>query len=234
MKASHLLLVAFGLLPTMIQAQGPTSGTQFPQPSQSPPFSQRHASTAFEGELRGKADVIRAMGEFNYNTATSALIFEEARKANYANELRHAETFWAKRNLHASQTATPKIQRPVPATKPEVAPVAHAAQAGFRTPATFIAPGHPHFVWPTGLNHPAFDSFRNKLAQHFSQRTLINSGSGSASFFRIQGTTGEMRLVLSSLIRELPPMAYLEARQFLDQADYQASLRIEDKVATLK
>src|SRR5688572_22080895 len=98
MKAPSLTLVAISLLFTSIShGQEPSSSSKFPQPSQSPPLVQHHASTAFEGELRGRADAIRALGDYNYNTAAGALIFEEARKANYANELLHAETFWAKR-----------------------------------------------------------------------------------------------------------------------------------------
>jgi hypothetical protein len=229
MKAPRLTLVAIGLLYTTISyGQEPSSASQFPQASQSPPLVQHHASTAFEGELRGRADGIRAMGEYNYNTATSALIFEEARKANYTNELRHAETFWAKRSLYDTQIATRKNRRLLHTqAKPEAEPI------GLRVQPPFVAPSQPGFVWPAALNHPAFDATRGKLAVLFSQRSLANNGPQSESYVRIQNTTAEMRLLLTDLVREFPPMASVEARQFLDRVAYEAGLPVQEKVAAI-
>jgi hypothetical protein len=219
------LLVAVGLLSTAV-AEAQESGSTFPQPSQSPPLSYRHASTLQEGVLRGRADVIRAAGEFNYNTAAAALIFEEARKANYANELRHAETFWAKRSLYDTQMAARKLKR-THVTKPAVEPVAH------HVPQPFIDPSQPGFVWPAAFDHPVFAGSRERLAVLFAQRSPADSGPQSTSYLRIQNTTVEMRSLLRDLIREMPPMVYVEARQFLDRAAYEAGQPVQIKVAAL-
>jgi hypothetical protein len=226
MKATHLLVLAFVSSATI--AQGQQSASQFPQPSQSPPLVQHHASTIHEGVLRGTADGLRAVGEFNYNTAAAALIFEEARKAAYANEIRHAETFWAKKSLWETQMAARKHRHPI-----QVHEKPQTEQVGARVAPPFVVPSQQGFIWPAGLNHPAFEGSREKLAALFAERTLANSGAQSPSSIRIQNTVAEMRLVLSGLIRDLPPMAYVEARQFLDRAAYEANLPVQEKVAAI-
>ncbi len=229
MKASHLMLVACSLFAPLSQAQ--QTGSTFPQPVQSPPLVQDHASTVQEGFLRGSADGVRAVGEYNYNTATAALIFEEARKAAYGNEMRHAETFWNKKNYYDTQISNRKQRRsPVPTEgtlKPQAAPVA------LRTPVPFADPGQPGFVWPAAFNHPAFAASRERLAFLFAERSPTNSGAQSASYVQIQNVTGEMRSTLTDLVRTLPPMASVEARHFLDRAAYEASLPVAIKVAAV-
>lgn len=234
MKSSHLSLVAVSLISSVALAQSPTS--QFPQPAQSPPFSQHHASTIHEGVLRGTADGVRAVGEANYNTATAALILEEARKAGYANEMLHAETFWNKKNYYDAQIAARKQRRTVltPVAKPEAAPATGVAPVSLKIQAPFADPGQPGFVWPQAFNHPAFASSRGRLAALFAQRSPADSGPQSPSYLRIQNTTAEMRSTLSDLIREMPPMSYTEARQFLDRAAYEASLPVQLKVAAVR
>lgn len=239
MKSTSLLTVALSLISAIGLAQSSTS--QFPQPSQSPPFSQHHASTVQEGVLRGTADGIRAAGEFNYNTATAALILEEARKAAYANEMRHAETFWNKKTLYDAQIAARKHRRSVltpviphnesPAPAAAAAPAPAASPVSLKAPAPFADPSQPGFVWPQAFNHPAFAASRQRLAGYFAQRSPADSGPQSVNYLRILNTTAEMRSTLSDLIREMPPMFYTDARQFLDRAALEASLPVQLKVA---
>jgi hypothetical protein len=204
-------------------------GSKFPQPAQSPPISYHHASTLQEGLFRGTADGIRALGEFNYNTAAAALIGEEARKSAYANELRHAETFWAKRQLWESQVSTKRKYGPVPtgtlkaAAEPVAARVAPAPAA--------VDPSQAGVIWPAAFEHPALAPSRDKLAELFSQRTPVNSGASSINYRLIYLTVTDLRSTLSDVVRELPPMAYVEARRFLDQAVYEASLPVKAELA---
>jgi hypothetical protein len=227
MKALSLSLVAVSLLSTV--ALGQESSSRFPQPSQSPPLVQDHASTFQEGVLRGAADHIRAVGEYDYNKATSILILEEARRANIANGLYYAETYYAKQNLHRAQMAARKRPRLTPGeiSKPEVAPVSLRMQAPFGDPS------QPGFVWPAAFNHPSLSGARGRLALFFAQRSPTNSGPQSESYLRIQNSTSEIRMMLKDLVRELPPMAYVEARNFLDRANYEASLPVQVQVAAI-
>ena len=88
-----VVMLAFGALQAASSpAQEVSSGSgSFPPPAQGGVQTYRHASTAAEGALRGWADLYRAQGEYNYNTASAALIFEHARRANFDNRLRYAE-----------------------------------------------------------------------------------------------------------------------------------------------
>lgn len=242
MKSTTLLTVAVSLISAVALAQSSTS--QFPPPSQSPPFSQHHASTVQEGILRGMADRIRAAGEFNYNTATAALILQEARKAAYENEMRHAETFWNKKNLYDAQIAARKQRRAVltpvlrpaesPAPAAALAPVPAVSPVSFKARPPFADPSQPGFVWPQALNHPAFAASRERLAGYFAQRSPANSGPQSVNYLRILNTTAEMRTTLGDLIREMPPMFYTDARQFLERAAQEASLPMQVKVAAVR
>jgi hypothetical protein len=226
MKTTRLFLSFAGLLTAAIAYGEENGGSTFPQPAQSPPIAYRHASTLQEGIRRGAADMIRAAGEYNYNTAAAALIFEEARKANFGNRLYYAETYWAKKSLYEQQLATRKTRR-LEATiaKPAVEPVK------LRLPLAPIDPGQPGFVWPAAFEHPAFAASRQRVTALFAERTPDNSGPGSQSYLRIVNTTAEMKSLLSDLIREMPPMAYVEARGFLDRLAHEAGQPAVLKVA---
>jgi hypothetical protein len=164
-----------------------------------------------------------------YNGAAAALIWEEARKAAYANEFRHAETFWAKKLLHKSQVAALKARPtlvPVePIAKPVLEPVA------VRLPKLTIDPSQPGFVWPLAFNHPSFNAPREQITALFAQRSPANSGLQSPNYLLILNKTVEMKSLLSDLVRELPSMSYVEARQFLDSLAYSASQPVPLKVA---
>ena len=58
-----------------------------------------HASTALEGQLRGTADVIDALGRHALLKAESRIRNEIAYGLHLENKLRYAATYWAKREL---------------------------------------------------------------------------------------------------------------------------------------
>jgi hypothetical protein len=167
----------------------------------------------------------------NYNHGAAAIMFEEARKAYFANKLRYAETYWAKKHLHKSQVASLK-SRPIPV--PEPAPAqAELKPVKARLPQLPIDVSQPGFVWPAAFGHPTFTASREKMTVLFAQRAPGNSGVGSENFVRIQNTTAEMRSLLSDLVRDMPPMAYLEGKQFLDRIAYEAAQPVTFKVAAV-
>jgi hypothetical protein len=207
-----LMFVALSLA-SMAQAQQTTS---FPPPAQGGLQAQHHASTLQEGILRGYGDLYRGVGEYNYNTAAAALIFESAKKANYENQLKHAETFWAKRALHASYQAA---LRPTP-VRPKVESKA-AIQAALQRSAPFdlTQPG----AWPLVLRRPEFEPSRNKLIALFKERTPQNSGAASDNFSQIRDSLQQVRAGLSELVKEVPPSDFVDARQFLDRVAVEAA-----------
>lgn len=227
MKTLPAVLIVASMLAANVRAQE-GSQYQYPKPAESPPLAYHHASTVHEGLFRGTADGIRALGEFNYNTAVAALIAQEARKSALANDLRHVETFWAKRQIWEAQVSTKRKHNVPTETLKAVAEPVAARIAPALTP---VDPGQAGFVWPAAFEHPAFAASRDKLALLFSQRTPANSGATSDNYRLIHLTVTDLRSTVSDLVRELPPMAYVEARRFLDRAVYEASLPVKGELA---
>jgi hypothetical protein len=229
MKTTSFAMVVLGALQASVMAQevaSPSMST-FPPPAQGGVVSYRHASTAAEGVLRGWADLTRARGEYNYNTAAASLIFEHARRAHLDNKLHYAEVFWAKKQLYESNVAELKRIRSENSVKPQ--PVAQVAEVDVAL--TLVDPSQPGFDWPIAFNRPEFARSRAQLAALFSQRTPANSGRGSENHWHVRNAVLEARATLADLTRQLAPFEHGEARRFLDQVMYTAEQPIEVKVA---
>ena len=210
------------------QESGTSGGRVYPPPAQGGVQSYRHASTLQEGILRGRADLIRGWGEYNYNTASAALIFEDAKKANYENQLRHAETFWAKKALYESIQAAKKAER----TKlREHRLETRNLPAAFPVPQASIDPSQPGFVWPQALLRPEFAYARGQLVSLFAQRTPSNSGASSQNYWLIRNATLQMRNGLADIVREIPGGQYAEALQFIQLVGNEARQPVQIKVA---
>ena len=70
-----------------------------------------HASTALEGQLRGTADVIDALGRHALLKAESRIRSEIAYGLHLENMLRYAATYWAKRELRDIALANERARR---------------------------------------------------------------------------------------------------------------------------
>jgi hypothetical protein len=228
--SSILVVLAIGMVPASLLADDAPSGSlsSAPPPAQGGVQSYRHASTAAEGFLRGWADVYRAQGEYNYNTAAASLIFEQARRAHLDNKLHYAEVFWAKKQLYASNQA--ELKRLQLQNSIEAQPAAQVAAVPVVV--QLVDPSQPGFAWPQAFNRPELIRSREQLAVLFSQRTQLDSGRGSENHWLIRNATLAARATLAHMVKELPPPEYIEAKQFLDRVMFTAEQPAEAKVAT--
>jgi hypothetical protein len=196
------------------RAESPYSRARnYPQPATSPPVSYHHASTVHEGAMRGIANGIRAAGASKYNAAAAALIAEEARERYLANRVRSAKTFWDLRQLHASRSASQKSQ---PKSSSLIRTTSHTPSSTRRS-TTLVTPGRPGFEWPEALMHSSLATTRERLTTLFSERSSTYRGASSENSRLIRSTAVTMRDLLKERVRDVEPMAYVQAQRFLTQ-----------------
>ena len=135
--------------------------------SSSPTWAQyHHASTAFEGALRGRADLIQAQSQawVNYTLALSQ--FEAARGQRLANCEAHRRYLAAKKELRAAkeqgQLAAQAIRRTINLQK--------AAKRHAESP----------IDWPVALKAKRYDSRRNEIEELDLFRSKLGSDASDA------------------------------------------------------
>jgi hypothetical protein len=220
-KTAFVALIA-ATLATAAYAQQPSS--TFPQPLQAAPFGgYGHASTFAEGAQRGRADIIRAAGEYNYNTAAAWLIGEHAYSKRLENAVQRTQTFFEKRRIHDHYIAETKVMRPDYEQQKRLAQWAAPDR---------LAPGQLNrqlgsVAWPAVLEGPAFNLYRLQLEALFESRSAENSGLGSVNYSEVQKVAVQMRSALQSRLRQMDSTAYMQAKKFIESVAYEARFAIE-------
>lgn len=218
MKATTICSALFALtMTTMLtvasaSAQSPTSGGGW-RPAQGATLVQHHASTWAEGFLRGRADLVRAAGQYNYNTAASMIAAEEARSRSIDNHLKSVQTFYEKRRLYREEkkaTARPKpsrqqLERLAKSRLPKrLDAMAYNRAAGALN-------------WPDVLRDGAFAPERDAIDQLVRER-----GKSSGHDTQLKLIVAQMKDVLKANIRAMSPAEYIQAKSFLSSLQYEA------------
>lgn len=183
-----------------------------------------HAATHREGVLRGVASVIAAQGSFNLNTALAAGFLEDARSKNLDNQVKKAETFFAKRAINqaartkeSKEETAAKVKRISEASKPD------------RLGPTMFRPDLGLLNWPTMLRRAEFQSLRHAVNSMLATGPHAMVRHGSA----IDGKAKLMREAMKPLVREVSPHEYAAARQFLLSLRYESQLALRTNGASL-
>lgn len=175
-----------------------------------------HSSTAGEGYLRGYGAAIRGLGEFRVLNSISKRHDEEAKSRRLDNELKYAETYFAKRRLNAEQVRELYGPRP---TAAQVAAYSAARQPERLTAAQVSLTGGTIF-WPAALEGAAFEEWRLIIEDLFMARQNGHVTAGNSQ--EIQEVAAAMQSQLKEQIGEHSPMQYVEAKQFLDSVAYES------------
>jgi hypothetical protein len=227
MKATQTAVATVGLLAliaSLVQAQA----TPTPVPTIDPILGfgyggygdgyGYHSSTAAEGFLRGRAEVIRAAGEFNYTTSLALINIEEARSRYIDNRAKWTETYFAMRKTNQGYREAERGYRP---TQEVLNRISQEASPDRLTPSQ-LDPSLRTIFWPALLSGGDFDSLRTQLDQLFSVQRPNNSGLGTENFREIAALTAEMQTLLDSKLNQLHPDEYLAARRFISSLAYEA------------
>ena len=176
------------------------------------------------GVLRGVASVIDAQGRFNLNTALAAGFLEDARSKNFDNQVKKAETFFAKRAINKAARTTESKEE----TAAKVRRISEASKPNRLGP-TMFRPDLGLLNWPTMLRRPEFQSLRHGVDSMLATgpQAMVRYGS------EIDGKAKLMREAMKTLVREVSPHEYAAARQFLLSLRYESQLALRTNGASL-
>lgn len=177
-----------------------------------------HASTIAEGYQRGMADVVRSAGAANLMDSEAAKNFEDARSQYLDNVLKSTQTFFEQRKM---AKAYRQEERGPPLSREAMYRMARDA-APKRLSAGDYDPVTGELSFPLVLQDAPFDDLRNQLQDLFKTRNETGGGLSLQTYLSIDATAREMQQLLESRIRDYPPSAYLQAREFLRSLSHEA------------
>ena len=180
-----------------------------------------HASTAAEGYSRGVAAVIYAQGAYNRMTAEAMILAEDARSRNIANREQATATYFAMRDANRQARAEERGPRP---SAEQLARLARQATPE-RLAANELNAATGRISWPALLQEAQFTSYRMELEYALAQRAA-NGRIGAQESARAQQAARAMLAELKKDVREVHPMEYTTARQFIESLAYETRLTI--------
>ncbi len=176
-----------------------------------------HASTLEEGYLRGRADVIRAWGDYNYNSSLAAINGQHAYSLKLDNDHKEVETYFERRRLNAEYRAAENGPKP---TMADAVGYARERAPGrlsrYEYDATF-----GKLFWPALLQHEMFAQERGAIDALISARSVADGGTTAAE---IRLLTSRLEAQLKGMIRELPPSDYVAAKSFLNRLEQEVQM----------
>jgi len=176
-----------------------------------------HASTAAQGYLDGSANLIYSQGARNVLDAQAALIYAEAQSAMIANREQATETYFAMRAANRDARAAERGPRPTPTDLARMAKIGkpHLLDANQVNHAT------GEVSWPRLLLGEEFAVFRAEMESLLAQRAVCGKLDRDEQQHLGQ-TARALQANLEQQIREVPPMDYIEAQQFIKSLAYEA------------
>ena len=169
------------------------------------------AQTAYSADAIGMANLVRAQGAYNQDTAKAMLSYERARSEYMENQQRAISARMA--NKRMAQADDAKQREEEHATQTRVAEFT-ATHKPSPLSQSQLDPTTGKIQWPVILTSKDFDEFRQSLDSMFETRS--KSGQTAVLSTQISKKAGEMKDALRKQILTLPLPEYSEARRFLD------------------
>jgi hypothetical protein len=188
------------------------------------PFSpmlgwQPNAATIDESWARGRAEVIRALGENDLNSSAAAINWETARRAATDNWARQVRT---KNQIRDEYVAREKAQHPTLTTSQQQQ-ITHLRDPKRLSPDQLSAAGA--IRWPSVLRAAEFDQARSRLDELFTERARGFSGSAVEIMREVDAVAIEMTNTLEQSDSDIPVMTRVDAKKFLAGLRLEAHLR---------
>jgi hypothetical protein len=189
------------------------------QPYSPVPDWQLNASTIEESWARGRADVIRALGENDLNSSAAAINWETARRAATDNWARQVRT---KNQIRDEYVARDKAQHPT-LTVSQQQQITRLRDPKRLSPEQLSAAGA--IRWPSVLRAAEFDQARARLDELFAERARGFSGSAIEIMREVDAIAIEMTNALGESDSDIPVMTRVDAKKFLAGLRLEAHLR---------
>ena len=191
-------------------------------------FSQDHASTAAEGFLRGKAEVIQAQGNFQLSKSQADILRQQARWLDRENDLKQTESLLAQKKLWSDARTQSQKSRNARRADGRVVLAERKATVYSQTyqlSANELDATTGTISWPTGLDRANFDDCRAELNDLFQQHFGYGEPQ-AATAERISHTIDKVSRSLKSDRDTLPRDEYLAAQKFLAGLKYAATTAV--------
>ena len=180
------------------------------------------ASTPGESFARGRADMIRAQGEFNRLTSEAAINAQEARAGAIDNAQKGVDAYFRIREMNRDYRQAARGLRPTPE---DLARYARAARPVPLSPSELNSlTGQVR--WPILLRDDRFASLRTEL-EELLDRWAVSRNLGQLDSFgteqhlAVRQAIGQMEEALRMAVRDLHPQDYSSSRRFLQSLEYQ-------------
>jgi hypothetical protein len=173
--------------------------------------AQHHASTAAEGYLRGRADFMRAYGQYQLLMAHARNAHAAARQHEIANHKQAVQTYFSVRDHNRKKREAERRPR---VSDQQIRRMAAAAKPAPLSP-TDVDRMNGNIAWPNVLQDRDFGVFRVKLERAFASRATQGQTDGLTTAMAQQAARG-MLDELRSQVRELPAQDYMMARRFVE------------------
>jgi hypothetical protein len=161
--------------------------------------------------MNAQANMLKAHAESQTKLAEAAKIMEEARSLALDNDLKRADTFYKKRQLHDAND----LDTCLPPSPGELQQRAEAA-APARLKRYEYDPSRGEIYWPPALRQDRFFEVRVLLDALFARRTSIEAEGRENFCAQVREAADRMRGQLHEQIDDLPPDQYIQARRFLE------------------
>jgi hypothetical protein len=176
------------------------------------------ASTPGESYLRGSADLVRSAGAYNLQNSVAAQNYAQARSMEMDNRLKYAETYYERKRLHEEAQAN-KNRR----LSSEALFRINQAKKPDRLSSTDLDPLSGKINWPVVFQQDQFAEARDGLEAIFAKQARQDHVSYD-DYRQVQALGAQMREELSTLIKEMRPDDYINAKNFLESLMHEARL----------
>jgi len=183
------------------------------------PVVYRHSSTYEEGVLRGAADYIRGVGDYNYQSSLAAINYEEARRRYMQNRVQYVKDYFERRRINREAR---EYERGPRLTAEQLKAIARQARPQPLAAHQFD-PATKSVLWPAALQGEEFAAARNAVDAAIKKWRGANAGAGGVVHRTVKAAVAEMRGTLKTKIRSMGPAEYMAAKKFLRSLEYDAS-----------
>ncbi len=196
-------------------------------------YTQHHASTATEGFLRGKAELIQAWGNFHLSTSQAAILQQQARWLDRENDLKQTQALLAQKKMWSDARAHAQKERQLRRIEgQQILAVRQATiyREAYKLSAQQLDPSTGAIHWPPALQTEEFRSDREHIEQLFQEQFAYGDPQ-PATASDIAHSVELWSRSLGKQIRSTPRDEYAAAQKFLMGLKYASAPTDQENVA---
>ena len=186
-------------------------------------WSNNRASTAAESYARGLADVARARGQYEMDSAQARISRADARSLELDNRMKSTETYFARRNFNREQrfgTEEDKYEKKR-ANQERYASFVRQSNPG-RLTNEQLDPLTGKIQWVPELMPAVYKEYRERLDALFQKRARQDGTVDKATYAAIKDATGDLLQALRDNNPNFRAEKYVAAKSFVNALAYTA------------